>query len=566
LKFLVSQISYLLHQPQLRGNLGRLTKLLVFMVVLILVYSQVFHLIMTRVEEQDHSWVTGVYWTLTVMSTLGFGDITFASDLGRMFSIAVLLSGIVLLLIVLPFAFIRFFYAPWLEAQVRLRAPRQVPPAVSGHVLVCRYDTIAHDLIERLRLARVPHFVLEADPTRAAELQVDGVPVVAGDPESSEAWTAVRAREARAVVANLSDASNTNITLTIRQVAPELEIIALADDDEAIDILRLSGANHVLGLKQRLGEHLANRVNAGHSEAHEIGRFRDLVIAEFPVQNTPLVNRTIREIDLRGRIGVTVVGVWERGRFEAARPELVLTETMVPVVIGTEERILELNTVLVIYDTNYNPTVIIGGGKVGCAAARALKSRDIAVHVVERDEAVARKISGIPDRVIAGDAADREVLLEAGLADAPAVLLTTNDDSINIYLAVYCRRLKPDLRIISRITHERNLEAIHRAGADFVLSYAALGAESAFSVLQGRGVMMLGCGIEVFHSPVPAELAGKTLRESAIGASTGLSVIAVVADGRTVASPPASLPLPAGADLLMVGLHDQRLEFYKTYG
>ena len=42
-------------------------------------------------EGQAHSWLTGLYWTLTVMSTLGFGDITFHSDLGRAFSIVVLM-------------------------------------------------------------------------------------------------------------------------------------------------------------------------------------------------------------------------------------------------------------------------------------------------------------------------------------------------------------------------------------------------------------------------------------------------------------------------------------------
>jgi transaldolase / glucose-6-phosphate isomerase len=36
-------------------------------------------------EGREHSWITGVYWTLTVMSTLGFGDITFETDLGRLF-------------------------------------------------------------------------------------------------------------------------------------------------------------------------------------------------------------------------------------------------------------------------------------------------------------------------------------------------------------------------------------------------------------------------------------------------------------------------------------------------
>lgn len=62
------------------------------LVALIVSYSIIFHFIMLY-EGQQHSWLTGLYWTLTVMSTLGFGDITFTSDLGRAFSVIVLLSG-----------------------------------------------------------------------------------------------------------------------------------------------------------------------------------------------------------------------------------------------------------------------------------------------------------------------------------------------------------------------------------------------------------------------------------------------------------------------------------------
>ena len=70
-----------------------------------------------------------------------------------------------------------------------------------------------------------------------------------------------------------------------------------------------------------------------------------------------------------------MVGVWERGRFEAARPDLKLSEFSVPVVVGTQDQLFELNALLVIYHTNYNPTLVIGGGKVGCAAAASLKAR-----------------------------------------------------------------------------------------------------------------------------------------------------------------------------------------------
>ena len=81
------------------------------------VYSILFHVLMLY-EGQEHSWMTGLYWTLTVMSTLGFGDITFHSDLGRTFSIVVLLSGMVSLLMLLPFTFIEFFYAPWMQRAI----------------------------------------------------------------------------------------------------------------------------------------------------------------------------------------------------------------------------------------------------------------------------------------------------------------------------------------------------------------------------------------------------------------------------------------------------------------
>src|SRR5687768_1045839 len=137
MKFTSSQLAYLVGDREARGNLRSLLKYVLTLIALITVYAIIFHIIKIQVEGQQHSWITGFYWTLVVMTTLGFGDITFTSDIGRLFSILVLLSGIVLLLILLPFMFIRLFYAPWLEAQIRLTAPRELPDNISGHVIIC---------------------------------------------------------------------------------------------------------------------------------------------------------------------------------------------------------------------------------------------------------------------------------------------------------------------------------------------------------------------------------------------------------------------------------------------
>lgn len=565
MKFLTPQITYLLTQKETRRNLQALLRYLVFLLGVIVAYSILFHVLMVR-EGQDHSWLTGFYWTLTVMSTLGFGDITFTTDLGRAFSILVLLSGVVLLLIVLPFAFIRFFYAPWLEAQIRVRAPRRVPPDTSGHLVIATWDPIARGLARKIGLHGRPYFVLEPDPRRAADLHSDGVSVITGEVDSVATYEAVRAEHASAVLANLSDAENTSITLTVREHAPEVEVVAVAEEDDSVDILELAGANHVLPLKRQLGEHLAGRINAGHAQAHRVGRYQNLEIAEFPVHNTPLSGRAIRDTKLREALGVNIVGVWERGHLLPADPDHVLTDASVPVVVGTPDQITELDTLLVIYDVNFNPVLVIGGGKVGTAASRALRDKGLPVHLVERDASLGERLEGVADRVFLGDAADREVLMAAGLAKAPSVLLTTNDDPTNIYLAVYCRRLNPELRIVSRITHERNLEAIHRAGADFVLSYSFLGVESVFSVLQGRELILLGVGMEFMALEIPRSLVGRSVAEAEVRARTGLNVVALQSGETTEPGPPPDLPLPSEGRLLAVGSRDERERFAEVFG
>lgn len=565
MKLVSTQLAYYFKDRAVQSNIRALLRYVIFIFLVIVLFAVLFHVIMLY-EGQRHSWVTGLYWTLTVMTTLGFGDITFASDLGRIFSIAVLLSGVVLLLIVLPFAFIRFFFAPWLEAQIHLRAPREVPAGTEGHVIICAYDTVAEDLVKRLKNEDIPYFVLESDPARANEMKNNGISVIAGDADNTDTYRALEVDHALMVLANREDTVNTNITLTVREEAAKVPVVAVAGAEEAIDVLKLSGATHVLPLKKWLGEQLANRVNASHAHTHVVGKYKQMLIAELPVHNTPLAGKTIRETRLREYVGVNVIAVWERGRLQPARPDTLLTEVSVAVLTGTTAQLEELDSLLMIYDFNPNPVLIIGAGRVGRAAMRALQDKETPVHIIEREPALCARVRRMSNAVVyEGDAADYALLMEAGLPEAPSVLLTTHDDAMNIYLASYCRRLKPDLRIVSRITHERNIESIHRAGADFVLSYASLGVAAVLSVLQGRELTVLGEGLDLFTTPLPTSLHDKTLAQSEIGARTGLIVIGLQHNGDLTANPPAAALLTSGSELVMLGSRKQYKQFFDLY-
>lgn len=562
MKFLLSQLADFVGERQVRRNLRAFLQYLLFVVSVISAYSVLFHFVMLHAEGQRHSWLTGFYWTLTVMTTLGFGDITFHTDIGRLFSIAVLLSGVVLLLILLPFMFIRYFYAPWLEAQIRFRVPRTVPEGTRDHVIICRHDSISPGLIQELQFSRIPYFVLEPDPAKASQMMSDEISVIAGEIDSRVTYERLRVRDARMVFANAEDDVNSNITLTVREVSRDVPVVALAEN--STDILELSGATQVLPLKRKLGEHLAARTNTGASVAHVVGAFRNLQIAEFVVHDTNLAGKTLRETRLRELTGVSVVGIWEEGNLRPAHPELRFSNSAVPVVIGSQEHIERLNALLTGGSSQKRPVLVIGGGGVGLSVASALERRGTSVNMIEKRESQ-RKIAGTGIRFINGDAADRDVLRQAGLEKASAVVLTTHEDAVNIYLTVYCRRLRPNLNIVSRVTHEKNVESIFRAGADSVLSYSSLGREFVVSLLLGREPILLGGAADCFYPPVPKTLSGKPLGESEIGSRTGLIVIAVEDGDRTWSAPPPSLQLPEHGRLLMLGTAEQRRTFSAAF-
>ena len=564
MKFPLGELPYILREGEMRRDVIALLRYTAFLVAVILLYAALFQLIMVQAEGQSHSWITGVYWTLVTMSTLGVGDVTFSSDIGRVFSLAVLVSGILLLLVVLPFTFIRYFYAPWLEAQVRLRPPRKVPANLRGHVIISRYDEIAAGLIERLRFDKIPCYVVESDPAAAGHLLDQGVSVVTGELDSRTTYEELQVHQARLLLANCEDTTNTNITLTVREACRDVPIVGIVEQMDSTDILELSGCTHVLPLKVRLGEYLANRVSAV-GKADVIGTFRGLEVAEMSVRNTPMADVTVRDSKLRERTGLNIVAVWRHGRMMPAFPHTVLSNDSIVVVVGVSKQLDALND---LFDTRFSdeaPILVIGAGTVGSVATRALKQKGVSVHVLDRDPGAKEHLKGVADRVVIGNANDRKVLERAGLNDVSGVLLTTNDDAVNVYLTVYCRRLKPDLRIASRITHDRNLEAIHRAGADFVLSSASLGVEAIVSLIEGHELVILGEGINLFEVQVPASLENVTLAESGIGSRTGLSVVAVQQDDQLVTSLKASMQLMAGANLIMFGNVQQRREFTKVF-
>ncbi len=556
-----AQISSVLRSQRGHRNLGALVRFFLVLAAMITVYSILFHVLMLR-EGQEHTWITGFYWTLTVMSTLGFGDITFHTDVGRLFSIVVLISGTIFLLVLLPFTFIEFFFVPWMNAQAALRAPRQLPAKTRGHVLLAHYDTVSTALIRRLDRYKYSYALLVAEVDEALTLDDQGINVMVGPLDDPETWRRARVDKAALVASTASDVTNTSVAFTVRALAQDVPIITSAVDEASVDILKLAGSSSVLRLEEMLGESFARGFVGGDAMSHVIGQFDDLLIAEATAHRTPLVGKTLRESGLRQNLGVTVVGIWERGSFEPARPETMIQDHTVLLLAGSKDHFLRYDEFFCIYNVSVAPVVILGGGRVGRATARSLAKREVDYRIVEV----------LPERIldttkyVHGSAADLEVLEQAGIREAPAVVITTHDDELNIYLTIYCRQLRPDIQILGRVTEERHVANLHRAGADSVHSYASLGANEMMNLLQRSKILLVAEGLYLFEVRVPAELAERTIAQSAIRERTECSIVAIRTSQGIEVVPNPGTELPGDAAIVLIGSREAEQKFLEIWG
>lgn len=547
-------------QPLRRRNTRVVIWLLIGLVVLVAVYTAIFHEIMAH-EGRSYSWPTGIYWTLTVMSTLGFGDITFESDIGRIFSVVVLVSGALFILVLLPFVFIQFVFMPWMARRDAERAPRRLGSDFTGHVLLTALGPVTDAVIRRLRNMQIRYALIVEEPAEALALTDRGYVVMVGPPDDPATFAGARATEAAMVVAAQSDAANTNVVFTVKELDPAIPTVATANSEPAVDILYRAGCDTVVKLGDLLGQAMSRRILGRDARCAVIGSFDDLLVAEANVADTPLAGRSVREADLRNRCQVNIAGIWQRGTLELPTPDSTIDSTDVLILVGSRSQLDTYDEIFGLDEARPSHVIVVGGGRVGRAAAEALLGAGIGCKIIELLPERVRD----PELYVLGDASDLDVLREAGLDEANAMLVTTHDDDFNVYLTIYCRQIAQSMQIIARSNRDRNVATLTRAGADSVLSYASLGATAVLNSLGDNDSLVLAEGLEMFSTPLPHAMAGRSLAQARVRELTGCNVVAVTYDGHTVPNPDPSRPLPEGSSLVLIGDVAAQVAFLERY-
>jgi Trk K+ transport system NAD-binding subunit len=109
-----------------------------------------------------------------------------------------------------------------------------------------------------------------------------------------------------------------------------------------------------------------------------------------------------------------------------------------------------------------NPVILCGLGRVGSRVLEYLRATGLPIVVVDntcaRDDARLENV-----RLVQGDCRRREVLEEAGIAQARGVLILTSDDLVNISTALMVRRIRSDVRVVMRMFNQNLIARMGKA-------------------------------------------------------------------------------------------------------
>jgi len=263
----------------------------------------------------------------------------------------------------------------WLATRVeRLAATSAAPVApattLSSHVIIVGFGINGRNLAQALRATRIPYVAIEMNPDTARGDKTLGQTVLVGDATRMALLLRAGLRTARALVVAIAEPRATRrIVAQAHAARPDLYILARTRYLADIELLYRLGARQVIpeefetsieifahvlkefGIPDNVIEQQVTIVRAGHYamlrgrptdaaiRAEWLAMLEAAVTQTYLVQeNTPAVGRSLRDLDLRARTGVTVVAVTRQGKPLASPPaDFTLACGDVLVLVGTHK-------------------------------------------------------------------------------------------------------------------------------------------------------------------------------------------------------------------------------------
>jgi len=299
-------------------------------------------------------WEDAAYMTVITLATVGYGETHPLGSRGRLFTIVLILMGVVNLGYIVNRFTAAVIEGYFLEG-IRLRQQRRLMESLSGHYIICGFSRTGRQIAKEFQAEAVSFVVIDSELESVQKAQEIGYIVFQGDATLDDTLLKVGVTKAICIVAALpSDAENLYTVLSAKTLNPDIRAIARASTEEAVQKLQRGGADAVIspyitGGKRMAAAALRPQI-LDFVDGMLSGTDRQLYMEEFLLDSDrcPFVGQSLQKAKLRSQSGALVLAIRRLDGKLIGGPtgDTVLMSGDTLICMGTAEQLRDLNQIL----------------------------------------------------------------------------------------------------------------------------------------------------------------------------------------------------------------------------
>ncbi|MEO2116845.1 MAG: potassium channel protein [Methanocaldococcus sp.] len=322
-------------------------------ITLILTYAYLISVV------EGVNYFTALYFSVITITTTGYGDFTPKTFVGRALTVIYLCIGVGIVMYLFSLM-AEFIVEGKFEEFVRLKRMKNKIKTLKDHYIICGYGRLGKVVGEKFIQENIPFIAIDINEDVLKE-EYEKYPekflYIVGDAKKDEVLKKAGIDKAKGLIATLpTDADNVFVTLTARELNPNILITAKADEKEAIRKLKMAGADRVVSpyligglriaevsVRPGLLDFLSTFIKVAKDEYEEDVEVKKFVIEE----NSELAYKSLKDANIRGKTGATILGI-RRGKEFCINPypEFILKPGDVIYAFGTEENLKYLENLV----------------------------------------------------------------------------------------------------------------------------------------------------------------------------------------------------------------------------
>lgn len=281
---------------------------LLILLTIIVIGTVGFHLI------EGWSLIDSFYTTIATLSTVGYGDYSPDSTVGKFFAVFVILFGVGMMFYTLV-----LLAETFIEGRVRILLGRgkleKIIEKMNNHYIICGGGRIGFLICRELMAGKIPCVIIDNNPEVIQKAHDENFVYCKGDATQDKVLIAAGIKRAKGIICVLpSDAENLYVILTAKELNQNIFIMARSEEEESEHRLLRAGADKVMSPYTLGGVRMAMAImRPAMLDFIEITTSRqslELRMEEVAIcRNSQFLSKTLEDSGIRKRFGLIIVAV-----------------------------------------------------------------------------------------------------------------------------------------------------------------------------------------------------------------------------------------------------------------